>query len=344
MRPLAFCEGGCRAIKKQSHGLIFNGLVVDLEEFLLVEDHLLSGQSGDLVSRRQFDGVDRAGFFAHAAVDASKFVDVELLRIFLAVVPGAFLGNDVDAIGRAGGRAHEARDATDPAVVILIQSMDAPEVIAELSAFFDGSLIPLFFGILDDPDGVLVLPVAADVLEGVPERGAQSAEDLRQIEPLGGGELLRGHVDDVIFAVLHGKGSVGTSPVVGESDGVVGIGTPPSAGTISRMARLKTSGTAKRGDDVETRIGWRMAGIGMETASYVLGGVFLGWLAKEGFGGGDGWIVGGAIAGIASGISQMIRSGLKLNRQLDRATGKKSEIRPDDQPRESGSESESKAG
>ena len=63
------------------------------------------------------------------------------------------------------------------------------------------------------------------------------------------------------------------------------------------MARKKTSGSAKRGNDVETRIGWRMAGIGMETASYVLGGVFLGWLAKEGFGGGDGWIVGGGIVG-----------------------------------------------
>jgi F0F1-type ATP synthase assembly protein I len=119
---------------------------------------------------------------------------------------------------------------------------------------------------------------------------------------------------------------------------------PLSAGTLFYMARRKTIGTTGSGDDVEARIGWRMAGIGMETASYVLGGVFLGWLAKESFGGGDGWIVGGAIAGIASGISQMIRSGLKLNRQLDRATGKKGKIRPDGQPRESGSESESKAG
>ena len=189
-----------------SHGLVFDGLVVDLEKFRLVEDHFLSGQSGDLVSRRQFDGVDRAGFFAHAAVDAPQLVDVELLRIFLTVVPGAFLGNDVDAIGRAGGRAHEAGDATDPAIVVLVQAMNTSEVIAELSAFFDGSLVPFFFGILDDPDGVLVLPVAADVLEGVPEGGPEPAENLREIEPLSGRELLRGHVDDVIFTVLHGRG------------------------------------------------------------------------------------------------------------------------------------------
>ena len=108
------------------------------------------------------------------------------------------------------------------------------------------------------------------------------------------------------------------------------------------MARKKTSGSAKRGNDVETRIGWRMAGIGMETASYVLGGVFLGWLAKEGFGGGDGWIVGGGIVGIVTGISQMLRSGLKLNRQLDRVTGQRGGARPAGQPRESSSESESK--
>lgn len=79
-----------------------------------------------------------------------------------------------------------------------------------------------------------------------------------------------------------------------------------------------TSGN-RGGDDVETRIGWRMAGLGMETASFVLGGVVLGWVIRETFGGGDVWIILGAVAGIASGISQLIRGGLKLNRQLDRA-------------------------
>ena len=190
----------------RSHGLVFDGLVVDLEKFRLVEDHFLSGQSSDLVSRREFDGVDRAGFFAHAAVDAAQLVNVELLRILLAVVPRTFLGDDVDAVGGAGRGAHEAGDATDTVVVILVQTMNASEVIAELSAFLNWSVVPFFFGILDNPDGVLVLAVATDVLEGVPERGPEPAENLREIEPLGGRKLLRGHVDDVIFTVLHGKG------------------------------------------------------------------------------------------------------------------------------------------
>ena len=189
-----------------SHGLVFDRLVVDFKELGLVKDHLLSRESGDLVSRREFDGVDWAGLFAHAAVDASQFVDVELLRILLAVVPRTFLGDDMDAVGGAGRGAHETSDATDPAVVILVQTMNASEVIAELSAFLNRSLIPFFFGILDNPNGVLVLAVATDVLEGVPEGGPEPAENLREIEPLSGRELLRGHVDDVIFTVLHGRG------------------------------------------------------------------------------------------------------------------------------------------
>ena len=64
-----------------------------------------------------------------------------------------------------------------------------------------------------------------------------------------------------------------------------------------------------------------MAGLGMETASFVIGGVILGYGARSLLGGGDTWILVGAIAGIASGISQLIRGGLKLNRQLDRAAG-----------------------
>ena len=134
---------------------------------------------------------------------ASDLVDVELLRILLTGFPRTFLGDDKDAVGGAGGGAHETSDATDTAVVILVQTMNASEVIAELSAFLNWSIIPFFFGVLDNPDGVLVLAVATDVLEGVPKRGPEPAENLREIEPLGGRELLRGHVNDVIFTVLH---------------------------------------------------------------------------------------------------------------------------------------------
>ena len=60
--------------------------------------------------------------------------------------------------------------------------MNASEVIAELSAFLNRSLIPFFFGILDNPNGVLVLAVATDVLEGVPEGGPEPAENLREMD------------------------------------------------------------------------------------------------------------------------------------------------------------------
>ena len=82
----------------------------------------------------------------------------------------------------------------------------------------------------------------------------------------------------------------------------------------------------KRSETHETRIGWRMAGLGMETVSLVAGGVLIGWVLggfaeQHGWGGRDLWVVGGAIMGMATGLSQLIRGGLKLNKQLDRRPG-----------------------
>lgn len=97
-------------------------------------------------------------------------------------------------------------------------------------------------------------------------------------------------------------------------------------GTPSEKARRRANRARRRseGDDV-TRIGWRMAGLGIETVSYVLGGLAAGWgigrlLAHWGWPESDLWIVGGAVLGMASGFSQLIRRGLRLNRQLEAAT------------------------
>lgn len=67
-----------------------------------------------------------------------------------------------------------------------------------------------------------------------------------------------------------------------------------------------------------------MAGLGMESVSFVAGGVVIGWGLSElarrwDWGGGDWWVIGGAAFGLASGMSQLIRGALKLNTQLDRA-------------------------
>lgn len=97
-------------------------------------------------------------------------------------------------------------------------------------------------------------------------------------------------------------------------------------GTPSEKARRRASRAARRGgDDDATRIGWRMAGLGIETVSYVLGGVAIGWGLKTlvvqwGWPESDGWVIGGAALGMASGFSQLIRGGLRLNRELEAAT------------------------
>lgn len=94
-------------------------------------------------------------------------------------------------------------------------------------------------------------------------------------------------------------------------------------GTPSEKTRRRA---ARRGrEDEATRIGWRMAGLGIETVSYVLGGVAIGWGLKNlvvqwGWPESDGWIIGGAAFGMASGFSQLIRGGLRLNRELEAAT------------------------
>src|SRR5438045_80503 len=51
------------------HGFFFYCAVVDGEEFFFVEDEFGAGEADHVVFVGEFDGVDGAGFFAHAAVD-----------------------------------------------------------------------------------------------------------------------------------------------------------------------------------------------------------------------------------------------------------------------------------
>src|SRR5688500_861225 len=108
-----------------SHRFFLDRLIVNPQQLFLVEDHLLPRQPNDIVDVGEFDRVDGARFFAHAAVDAAQLVDVELGRVFLAVVPRRFVRLDVDAARRTGGRAHEAGDALDAALLVLVQPVHA---------------------------------------------------------------------------------------------------------------------------------------------------------------------------------------------------------------------------
>ena len=69
-------------------------------------------------------------------------------------------------------------------------------------------------------------------------------------------------------------------------------------------------------DDLETKVGWRMAALGSETVSHVAAGGLLGWILDKWLGT-DYWLMTGLIAGIATGIVALIRGALKMNKKLD---------------------------
>lgn len=84
--------------------------------------------------------------------------------------------------------------------------------------------------------------------------------------------------------------------------------------TADRRARARKAAR----DDAETRIGWRMAGLGFEVAAQVAAGALLGWLYDRYIGHGTSGILVGAILGLAVAMWTLIRGSLKLNRELDK--------------------------
>ena len=88
--------------------------------------------------------------------------------------------------------------------------------------------------------------------------------------------------------------------------------------------------TDKHRQEKEIRVGWRMAGLGGETASHVAAGLLLGWGFSEWLGN-DVWLVVGGIVGTVTGLVALVRGSLKLNKKLDALAGVK------DQPPSEGS-------
>src|SRR5690606_28716403 len=93
-----------------------------------------------------------------AAVDAAQFVDVELDRVLLAIVPRRFARFDVNAVGWADGRAHEAGDTLDPAVLVAIEPMHTAIVRLVETAFLARLILATLFRVLQR----LVEPAPAD--------------------------------------------------------------------------------------------------------------------------------------------------------------------------------------
>ncbi len=68
----------------------------------------------------------------------------------------------------------------------------------------------------------------------------------------------------------------------------------------------------------ETRIGFRMAGIGFEVASEVAAGALIGWGIGHLVGSPDKGVLIGGLIGIAVAMWTLIHRTMKLNRELDR--------------------------
>jgi hypothetical protein len=66
----------------------------------------------------------------------------------------------------------------------------------------------------------------------------------------------------------------------------------------------------------ETRLLWRVAGIGFQFGTEIIAGVLIGWAVDAYFGTRPWGIMVGAAAGIAVGIVTFIRGAIRINREI----------------------------
>ena len=71
-------------------------------------------------------------------------------------------------------------------------------------------------------------------------------------------------------------------------------------------------------EEQEIRLGWRMAGLGMQVASEVGAGALLGWLVDWRFHTDPWGLVTGGAVGIVVGLTSLLVSAWRLNKELDR--------------------------
>ena len=67
----------------------------------------------------------------------------------------------------------------------------------------------------------------------------------------------------------------------------------------------------------ENSIGWRMAGLAMQTSSEVIAGALIGWVVDRYFQTGRKGLLVGAICGIIVGLSSLIRGAVRANSEFD---------------------------
>jgi F0F1-type ATP synthase assembly protein I len=69
----------------------------------------------------------------------------------------------------------------------------------------------------------------------------------------------------------------------------------------------------------ENSIGWRMAGLAMQTSSEVIAGALIGWVVDRWAGSSPTWLLVGGIAGIVVGLTTLIRGAMQANREFEDA-------------------------
>ena len=69
------------------HRLLVDGHVIDMEQLVLVEHHLLARLADNIVERREFNRIDWACLFTHATEDTTQLINLKLRRVLLAIIP-----------------------------------------------------------------------------------------------------------------------------------------------------------------------------------------------------------------------------------------------------------------
>jgi F0F1-type ATP synthase assembly protein I len=90
---------------------------------------------------------------------------------------------------------------------------------------------------------------------------------------------------------------------------------PPERGPRGPRGSGSDGARARR----ETSIGWRMAGLGLQTSSEVVAGALIGWGIDRWLDSAPKGLLFGGIAGIAVGLTTLIRGAMKANREFDDA-------------------------
>src|SRR5690554_6269635 len=82
------------------------------------------------------------------------------------------------------------------------------------------------------------------------------------------------------------------------------------------------------GTTEETRLLWRLAGMGFQFGTEIIAGVLLGWFVDRTFGTNPWGVMIGSLAGIAVATLDMVRKAMRLNREMDREAHRKRTLKP----------------